>query len=237
MGVLKQLLRKMLGRASLDYESLATVLCDCESVINSRPLTCPSSDAKELVPLTPVIFLRDQIPSDVPDCDAVDQQSLSRKVLHRQKLLEDLRRRFRNEYLGQLKWWSKRSKESRVKVGEVVFVGNDRDKRVNWPLGRVIELLPGNDGRVRLVKVLTERGQFLRPIQRLYPLECATDPAQMENGSISDPLMVSESLSRDESVSSEAGVSKSRVPESKVIVTRSGCKVNTPVRYSDCLQN
>lgn len=220
----------MLGRASLDYESLATVLCDCESVINSRPLTCLSSDANELVPLTPVTFLRDQIPGDVPDCDAVDQQSLSRKVLHRHKLLEDLRRRFRNEYFGQLKWWSKRSKKSQVKVGEVVFVGNDKDKRVNWPLGRVIELLPGNDGRVRLVKVLTERGQFLRPIQRLYPLECATEG----NGSSSDSLMESEPPSRDESVSAEAGVSKSRVPESEVRVTRSGRKVKTPVRYSDC---
>ncbi|XP_023310053.1 uncharacterized protein LOC108904648 [Anoplophora glabripennis] len=234
VGVLKQLLRKMLGRSSLDYESLATVLCDCESVINSRPLTCPSSDANELVPLTPVMFLRDQVPGDVPDCDAVDQQSLSRKVLHRQKLLEDLRRKFRNEYLGQLKWWSKRNKESQVKVGEVVFVSNDKDKRANWPLGRVIELLPGNDGRVRLVKVLTERGQFLRPIQRLYPLECAADYSQMENGGSSDFFMGSEPLSRNESASAESGVTKSRVPESEVRVTRSGRNVKTPVRYSDC---
>ncbi|KAJ8980827.1 hypothetical protein NQ317_018407 [Molorchus minor] len=188
-----------------------------------------TTDAKELVPLTPVTFLRDQITGDVPDCDAVDQQSLSRKVLHRQKLLEDLRKRFRNEYLGQLKWWSKRSKKTQVKVGEVVFVGNDKDKRVNWPLGRVIELLPGSDGRVRLVRVLTERGQFLRPIQRLYPLECATDTSQMDNGGCSDSIEESETPSRDESVCAKAGVSKSRVPESEVRVTRSGRKVTTPV--------
>ena len=121
----------MLGRALLEYESLATVICDCESVINSRPLTCPTADAGELVPLSPVMFLRDQKMSGVPDCDAVDNHSLSRKVIHRQKLLEDLRRRFRTEYLGQLKSWSKGRNKHQVKVGEVVFVGNDQDKCIN----------------------------------------------------------------------------------------------------------
>ncbi|XP_050303942.1 uncharacterized protein LOC126741531 [Anthonomus grandis grandis] len=106
VGVLKQLLRKVLGRALLDYESLLTIICDCEA-INSRPLTCSSTDPNELVPLTPIMFLRDQLVSGVPDCDAVDRHSLSRKVQHRQKLAEDLRRRFRNEYLGQLQLWSK----------------------------------------------------------------------------------------------------------------------------------
>jgi hypothetical protein len=37
--LLKQFLFKTLGKASLTYKELETVLCDCESVINSRPLT------------------------------------------------------------------------------------------------------------------------------------------------------------------------------------------------------
>ncbi|GBO33783.1 hypothetical protein AVEN_31648-1 [Araneus ventricosus] len=37
--ITKEILRKILGRAALDYEELVTVLCDCERVINSRPLT------------------------------------------------------------------------------------------------------------------------------------------------------------------------------------------------------
>ena len=36
--VIKQLLRT-LGRACLTYQELATVLCDCEAVVNARPLT------------------------------------------------------------------------------------------------------------------------------------------------------------------------------------------------------
>ncbi|KFD58129.1 hypothetical protein M513_00892, partial [Trichuris suis] len=37
--MLKELLRRCLGRASLTYEELLTVLCDCEAVMISRPLT------------------------------------------------------------------------------------------------------------------------------------------------------------------------------------------------------
>ncbi|KAJ8909822.1 hypothetical protein NQ315_003700 [Exocentrus adspersus] len=33
-------------------------------------------------------------------------------------------------------------------------------------------MLPGKDGRIRLVRVKTAKGQLLRPIQRLHPLEC-----------------------------------------------------------------
>ncbi|XP_072389391.1 uncharacterized protein [Diabrotica undecimpunctata] len=119
VGVLKQLLRKVLGQASLDYGSLMTVICDCEAIINSRPLTS-SNDPNDLIPLTPMMFLRDQTESGVPDCDAVDQKALSRKLVYRQKLVDDLRRRFRNEYLGQLKLWFKgRSSQQVVVVEEV----------------------------------------------------------------------------------------------------------------------
>ncbi|XP_031337212.1 uncharacterized protein LOC116166396 [Photinus pyralis] len=246
VGVLKQLLRKVLGRSSLDYESLMTVMCDCEAVINSRPLIC-SDDAKDLVPLTPMMFLRDQVESGVSDCDEVDQKTLSRKVVYRQKLVADLRRRFRNEYLGQLKLWFKGRCNRQVRVGDIVLVGNDKDKRVNWPLGRVVTLLPGKDGNKRLVRVITERGQLLRPVQRLYPLECAVDFTLNEDRTNNDSdissrsqcenieVPVFESVIEDDDA--KTGVSKSRVPETYKsdirYVTRSGRKIKTPSKYSE----
>ncbi|GFT98861.1 DUF5641 domain-containing protein [Trichonephila clavipes] len=39
IGLLKSILRKVLGRAYLSEEKLVTVLCDAESLVNSRPLT------------------------------------------------------------------------------------------------------------------------------------------------------------------------------------------------------
>lgn len=243
MGLLKQLLRKVLGRASLDREHLETVICDCESIINSRPLTYTSSDTTDLAPLAPVMFLRDQSTVGVPDCDAVDQNSLCRKIVYRQRLLENLRSRFRNEYLGQLKLWSKSANHHQIQVGELVLVGNDQDKRLNWPLGRVVQIFPGKDGRVRLVKVVTARGQFLRPVQRLYPLECAVFQSDVKEDAEGESSLPAIRLSAEMTVSesntkcAKPVVLKSRVPETKPsVVTRSGRLVKVPSRYSDKLE-
>ncbi|GBN78323.1 hypothetical protein AVEN_65408-1 [Araneus ventricosus] len=74
----KEILRKILGRAALVYEELVTVLCDCERVINSRPLTYVSEDVDDVSPLTPEMFLREIPESGVADIDTVDKEKLSR---------------------------------------------------------------------------------------------------------------------------------------------------------------
>lgn len=51
-----------------------------------------------------------------------------------------------------------------------MLVGSGNKKRLDWPIGRVTDL-PGKDGDVHLVRIITLRGQFLRSIQRLYSLE------------------------------------------------------------------
>ncbi|GFW11215.1 integrase catalytic domain-containing protein [Trichonephila clavipes] len=100
--VLKELLRRTLGNAILTTEELQTVLCDCESVINSRPLTYLSENSDDLVPLSPAMFLVENRNLDVPDIDYRDTVNLRKRVRYRQKLLNDLRHRFRKEYLGLL---------------------------------------------------------------------------------------------------------------------------------------
>ncbi|GFS52655.1 integrase catalytic domain-containing protein [Trichonephila clavipes] len=59
IGLVKKTLRKTLGKTSLNHEELHTVLCDCESLINSRPLTYVTDDVEDLEPLTPAMFLQD----------------------------------------------------------------------------------------------------------------------------------------------------------------------------------
>ncbi|KAF8795518.1 hypothetical protein HNY73_000011 [Argiope bruennichi] len=60
------------------------------------------------------------------------------------------------------------------KVGEVVIVEVTNQKRLYWPLGKITERFPSNNGSVHLVKVKTKNGEFLRPVQRLYALEVQT---------------------------------------------------------------
>ncbi|GFX50328.1 integrase catalytic domain-containing protein [Trichonephila clavipes] len=56
-------------------------------------------------------------------------------------------------------------------VGEVVVVENSLKTRTLWSLTRVIQLIPGKDGYVRVTRVKTETGELVKPVQRLYNLE------------------------------------------------------------------
>ncbi|GFU23169.1 integrase catalytic domain-containing protein [Trichonephila clavipes] len=89
--MIKTILRKILGRAALDYEELITVLCDCERVINSRPLTYVSEDVDDVSPLTPEMFLREIPESGVPDIETVDREKSSKRAKYLQKMRQQLR--------------------------------------------------------------------------------------------------------------------------------------------------
>ena len=52
MKSVKRCLRKTIGKASLSYDELATMLIEVEAVVNSRPLTYVTTDDLD-EPLTP----------------------------------------------------------------------------------------------------------------------------------------------------------------------------------------
>ena len=61
-----------------------------------------------------------------------------------------------------------------LKEGEVVVVADDREKRLNWKIGVVRQLICGRDGRCRAAVVQVKSGLLRRPIRKLYKLElCA----------------------------------------------------------------
>ncbi|GFU90940.1 integrase catalytic domain-containing protein [Trichonephila clavipes] len=193
----KELLKRTLGRSVLKYDELYTVLCDCESIINCRPLTYVSENPEELIPLTPSMFLISNKNSNIEDIEELNSNSLNKRIKYRSKLLKDLRQRFRNEYLSQL-IQKHNEKESRdPQIGEVVLVGDDNKKRLFWALAKIIELIPGRDGKIRTVRLKTQHGKMLRPIQRIYPLEIRSNE-NLQRGMEESIPTVSETLSPDE---------------------------------------
>lgn len=171
IGVVKQLLRSVLGSARVTNEELETLLCDVESVVNSRPLTYVSEDPDELNPLTPNTFILNKGMSYLPDVDAVEREQFQGRYRNLQHCRDELRNRFQKEYLALLVQHGKSPKSRKVKVGDVVLVGSDQRKRIDWPLGLVTEVIPGKDEQVRVARVKTANGIFLRPAQRLYLME------------------------------------------------------------------
>lgn len=170
VGVVKQCLKKMLGKAVLNSEEITTILCDCESLINNRPITYTTEDNLECAAITPAMYIQDIKDCRVIDLDKIESTNFERRLKYVKRVREDLRKRFRIEYLGQLKLSSGKNSRS-PSVGEVVLIGSDNTKRQNWPLGLIKNVFPGKDGVPRVVRVKTAYGLLDRPIQRIYPLE------------------------------------------------------------------
>ena len=66
---LKNILRRILGRASLNFEEFHSIVCDVEGTTNSRLLTILSEDADDIIPLTPNMFLQGIRGSGLSDLD------------------------------------------------------------------------------------------------------------------------------------------------------------------------
>ncbi|UYV78691.1 hypothetical protein LAZ67_16002414 [Cordylochernes scorpioides] len=172
IGMMKQLLFRILGQTSLGYEELSTVMCDVERLMNTCPLTYLIEESEDLVPLTPSLFLHEVREVGVPDLDLIDNQTFSHKYQYIKRVREDLREQFRIEYFGFLRQETRRLKTTiPFKVGDMILIGQESLKRLHWPLARIIQLYPGKDGLVRVAKVKTSSGDKIRPIQKLYNLE------------------------------------------------------------------
>ncbi|GFS59883.1 integrase catalytic domain-containing protein [Trichonephila clavipes] len=171
IGPVKRSLRKTLGKTSLNQEEMYTFFCDCESLINSRPLTYVTNDIEDLEPLTPAMFLQGIREIGVPEFDQIDENKLNKRFVYRYRIQKDLRKCFRVEYLGQLRVTSNIKEENTLSEGDIVLVGGDHTKRLNWNLGKIRKLYPGKDEKIRVAEVKTKFGSFLLPVRKLYFLE------------------------------------------------------------------
>lgn len=169
---MKHHLRRVIGDATLTYEEMATLLCQVEACLNSRPLQAMSDDPEDFAALTPGHFLVGSALNAVPEPSLTDEK-LTR--LSRWQLLQQQRDHFWNrwskEYLHTLahrpKWY--RAAEE-VRVGRLCLLRNESTPPTKWPLARIEKLHPGEDGQVRVVRVRTAASGFTRPVSKLVLL-------------------------------------------------------------------
>ena len=71
--------------------------------------------------------------------------------------------------LNQRQKWLKQQRD--LAVDDVVLVIEPGSTRGHWPLGRITEVFPGGDGKVRVVRVQVGDQQLKRSITKVCPLE------------------------------------------------------------------
>ncbi|UYV84003.1 hypothetical protein LAZ67_X000860 [Cordylochernes scorpioides] len=163
------------GRTSLmNPEEFATLLCQIEACLNSRPLVESSSDPNDLQALTPGHFLIGTSMIDIPEPTSKDQFNLTSRWNLVQKLRNSFWKRWSGEYINSLQQKGKwRQKKLNLEVDQLVLIKEDGTPPMRWRLGRIIEVFPGSDKVVRVALVRTARGVFKRPITKLAPLPFA----------------------------------------------------------------
>lgn len=168
----KTLLKRVIGEQVLTYEELSTVFTRIEAVLNSRPLSPLSHDPEEFEVLTPAHFLIGRPLFSVPEYKW-DQIPNSR--LGRYQLVHAISQRFwikwSEQYLHTLQM---RHKWTLVtdppKVGDLVLIKEDNLPPLRWKMARILELLPGKDNVIRVVKLRTASGILTRPVVKICRL-------------------------------------------------------------------
>lgn len=163
---------RVVGGQIMTYEEFYTLLTQIEALLNSRPLGPISEDPNDLLPLTPGHFLTSEPLSSFPEPDLtqIHTNHLSRWQLL-SKMRFDFWKRWSNEYLHTLQQRTKWSSHSpNIQENTLVVIRNEQKSPLEWDLGRVLKLHPGNDGVVRVVTLKTAKGILQRPVVKVCPL-------------------------------------------------------------------
>ncbi|GBM01529.1 hypothetical protein AVEN_202404-1 [Araneus ventricosus] len=166
---MKNILLKVAKTTVLNFEELTTLVTQIEAILNSRPLCPLSVDPTDLQPLTPGHFLVGSSLLSFPE-----QNTAVGSLSSRWNLLQDLKAKFWSrwslEYLSELqprkKW---RSPQPNLQEGQLVIL-KEGNKPLQWNLARINNVIPGEDGLVRVVEVKTAAGVFRRAISKVVPL-------------------------------------------------------------------
>ena len=153
----------------LSDQSLSTLMCEVESIINSRPLTTTSDDPNDLDALTPNDLLLLKRPQPLPPGVFEPTDCYSRKQWRQVQYLADVFwSRWIKEYLPILQKRNKWSNPSRnLSLGDVVLVAETTLPRNAWLMGRIIETFPDSNGLVRTARIQTKHSIITRPITKL----------------------------------------------------------------------
>ncbi|GFU56343.1 integrase catalytic domain-containing protein [Trichonephila clavipes] len=163
-------LKRVLGETILTFEELTTLLTQIEGLLNSRPLSYVNdSDIECISTLTPSHFLTGDVLLSVPE-----ELPSSSNHRDRWELLQNIKRGFwkkwSSEFISSLqprkKW---QDAQPNLKEDDIVLI-KEEGPPGTWPMARVLQVHPGNDGLVRVATVKTQDSVFKRPVHKLHKL-------------------------------------------------------------------
>ena len=187
IGLTKNCIKKVLGKAFVSLQVLETVVTEVEAILNDRPLTYVSSDPTDYEPLTPSNLLYGRRIKTLPYTGTIDDKnehsvkdlthsSMNKLSQIQSRIIQNFQTRWKREYLTSLRERDRNHgvDKQNIKVGEVVQIYNE-NSRTTWNIAIIEKLVEGKDGFSRSAILRTKNGLTSRPICKLYPLELTAD--------------------------------------------------------------
>ena len=161
-------------------EQLLTGLKEAAAIANMRPLTAVSTDPNDPPPLRPSDFLHAEILGMTPDWRG--GTALRKVKTELDAFQQELWERMRKEVLQGLQKLKNWGKNDPVEVDDLVLYNHDEWRPDFWPLARIIEVYPNQDGTTRTVKI-----RYLHPDTR-EPKEAVHSTKNLYRVQLPNPL-------------------------------------------------
>lgn len=169
---IKAALYTTLGSDTVTEEVLRTVLIEIEAILNSKPLGYVSADIADLDPITPNCLLMGRPDGSLPQVIYPVSELLGRRRWRHSQVLSDrFWTAFIKNYLPELQARTKwQTPSADIQPGMVVMLVDPQLPRSFWQIGRVVNVFPGADDRVRTAEIQIKDRVYTRPITRLIVL-------------------------------------------------------------------
>ena len=169
----RKILDALIDLQPLTDETLQTLMCEIEAIMNNRPLTPVSAEHRDLEPLTPnhILLLQGKSPDQM--CLCTGDELIGRKMWKQAQYLADqFWLRWRREYIPLLQTRPGSLTRSRDNLapGDIVLLVDETVPRGRWPLGRIEQVRKSRDGLVRSARVKTKNSLLDRPITKLVKI-------------------------------------------------------------------
>ena len=171
----KMALKKAIGEQVLTPFELYTCLLEVANLVNQRPIGRIPNDPDDGSYLCPNDILLGRSSSRVPQGPFRETKNPRLRVEFVQKIVDSFWERWTRDVFPSLiprKKWN--AGKRNVRVDDFVIVQTPNAIRGNWHIGRIVDVYPGQDGKVRNVRVKTTAGVYDRPVTKiavLHPTE------------------------------------------------------------------
>ncbi|GFW26440.1 integrase catalytic domain-containing protein [Trichonephila clavipes] len=157
------------GNSRFTYEEFLTIMTQIEGILNSRPLIPLSTDIDDLSVLTPAHFLIGRPITSISEPNIIHIETNRLNMYQRlTKIVQSIWKRWSNNYLSNLQQRSKwKFEKDNAREGDLVLIKEDNLAVNKWLMGRLIEIFPGKDNRIRVVTIKTQHGVVKRPISKI----------------------------------------------------------------------